>query len=243
MSFSAAQSLPQANPARPTISTPATLPPVGYLQFETGALAAWHSGEFSSRLGINEVAKIAVTSRVELFIAGEPLVHSRSFGSTSNDISDAAAGAQFVLHHSERWRPTIAASYAHHIYTGSAPDLDIGTPENAGLILFSGDPGKFHYDFNIYLNDVKSGATHKAQIGQSISVTHPLRGPWSLTGELWHLTQPLQSGRAAGTLWAFGYTPRPNLVFDFGFDRGLTSTSTRWQAFAGFTYLLPHRLW
>ena len=30
---------PVANPARPTVSTPATLTPVGYLQFETGILA------------------------------------------------------------------------------------------------------------------------------------------------------------------------------------------------------------
>jgi hypothetical protein len=31
---------PDANPARPTVSTPATLTPVGYLQFENGVLYA-----------------------------------------------------------------------------------------------------------------------------------------------------------------------------------------------------------
>ena len=36
---------------------------------------------------------------------------------------------------------------------------------------------------------------------------------------------------------------RNNLVFDAGFNRGLTKSSTRWEAFVGFTYLLPHRLW
>jgi hypothetical protein len=36
---------------------------------------------------------------------------------------------------------------------------------------------------------------------------------------------------------------RKNLVVDGGFDHGLTRTSTRWEAFVGFTYLLPHRLW
>jgi hypothetical protein len=45
-----------------------------------------------------------------------------------------------------------------------------------------------------------------------------------------------------GTLWSVGYAPRRTLVFDAGFDRGLTGTSTRWEVFAGFTYLLPHRL-
>ena len=51
---------PEANPGRPTVSTPATLTPKGYLQFETGALRADHSPEFSSRFGFNEVIKFAV---------------------------------------------------------------------------------------------------------------------------------------------------------------------------------------
>src|SRR5438067_11593506 len=38
---------PVANPARPTVSNPATLTPVGYLQFESGILSATHSSEFS----------------------------------------------------------------------------------------------------------------------------------------------------------------------------------------------------
>jgi hypothetical protein len=57
---------PEANPARPTVSTPATLTPVGYLQFENGGLYATDSPEFSTRLGINEVTKLTLDSRVEL---------------------------------------------------------------------------------------------------------------------------------------------------------------------------------
>jgi hypothetical protein len=58
----------EANPGRPTVSTPATLTPVGYLQFETGALAATHSPEFSSKYGLNEVLKLSVAPRVELVV-------------------------------------------------------------------------------------------------------------------------------------------------------------------------------
>jgi hypothetical protein len=46
-----------------------------------------------------------------------------------------------------------------------------------------------------------------------------------------------------GNLWAISYPVRKNLVVDAGLNRGLTSTSTQWEGFAGFTYLLPHRLW
>ena len=55
---------PEANPARPTVSTPATLPPVGYIQFETGTLGAESSPEFSTRIGINNVTKLALTKRL-----------------------------------------------------------------------------------------------------------------------------------------------------------------------------------
>ena len=47
--------VPEANPARPTVSTPATLVPYGYLQFETGSLGATTSPEFGTRVGINQV--------------------------------------------------------------------------------------------------------------------------------------------------------------------------------------------
>jgi hypothetical protein len=60
---------------------------------------------------------------------------------------------------------------------------------------------------------------------------------------LWHFTQPLTGGDAVGNLWALSYSARRSLVFDAGFDHGLTSSSTQWEGFAGFTYLLPHRLW
>jgi hypothetical protein len=32
------------------------------------------------------------------------------------------------------------------------------------------------------------------------------------------------------------------VVLDAGFNRGLTSTSTRWEVFFGFTYLIPRKL-
>jgi hypothetical protein len=41
-----------ANPDRPTLSTPAALTPAGYLQFESGSLGATTSPEFGTRIGI-----------------------------------------------------------------------------------------------------------------------------------------------------------------------------------------------
>jgi len=99
----------------------------------------------------------------------------------------------------------------------------------------------FHYDTNFLFNEV-TNATRKAQFGQTLSISHGIGGKFGLAGELWHFTQPFLHGNAVGNLWAVNYNARKNLVFDGGFNRGLTSTSTRWEVFAGFTYLLPHKL-
>src|SRR6266852_4336311 len=78
---------PEANPGRPTVSTPATLTPVGYFQFETGVLGANHSPEFSSRFGLNEVIKFSVAPRLELIAAGEPIAHFTAGGTAANKIA------------------------------------------------------------------------------------------------------------------------------------------------------------
>jgi hypothetical protein len=193
----------EANPGRPTVSTPATLTPVGYLQFETGVLGASHSPEFSSRYGFNEVMKLSVTPRLEF----------------------------------------IAASYFRRVYDGEVPEVDFGSPRNSFLLLASADVKGFHYDANVIFNEQSQETVDRVQFSQTLSISHPIVGKLSLSGEIWHFTQPFLRGHAVGNLWAVSYAARKTLVFDAGFNRGLTSTSTRWEAFVGFTYLFPHRLW
>jgi len=240
---SATDDEPDANPGRPTVSTPATLTPVGYLQFETGVLGANHSGEFSSRTGLSEVIKLSVAPRLELLTSTEPVVHSRSQGITANGSAEVFLGAQAVLSTGEGAKPTVAVSYFRRAYDGGAPELDFGSPKNSVLLLASADVKGFHYDANAMFNELVQGPVRRAQFGQSLSISHPLKGKFSLSGEIWHFTQPFLRGNAVGNLWAVSYAARKTLVFDGGFNHGLTGTSTRWEAFVGFTYLLPHRLW
>jgi hypothetical protein len=193
---------PVANPARPTVSTPATLTPVGYFQFETGILSAWHSPEFSSQTNLNEVAKISVSRWLELLAATEPIAHSRIAEHSSNAAGGLALGFQTVLHHGESANPTIAVSYFHQVYGGNAPDLDIGSARNSVLLLASADVKGFHYDTNASLNEVVESAIHRAQFGQTLSISHPLAKNFGISGEIWHFTQPFLLGNAVGNLWA-----------------------------------------
>ena len=233
---------PVANPARPTVSTPATLTPVGYLQFETGSLGATDSPGLDSQFSFNEVIKYSPARWLEILASSEPFAHSSERGQSANAPGDVDLGAQVVVHHGEGANPTLALSYFARAYAGQAPDLDIASYKNSALLLVSGDVKGFHYDTNYVFNELVDGSVRRAAFGQTLSVSHPLRGAFGLSGEIWHFTQPFLRGNAVGNLWAVNYNPSKVLVFDCGFQHGLTSTSTGWEAFLGFTYLLPRRL-
>jgi hypothetical protein len=89
--------VPEANPARPTVSTPATLTPVSYLQFEDGGLYAPDSSEVAKRPGINQVSKLTLDQRVELLTLFEPFTHSTGAEVSGNRPGEVFAGGQYGL--------------------------------------------------------------------------------------------------------------------------------------------------
>jgi hypothetical protein len=238
----AADETPACNPARPTIATPATLTPVGYLQFENGGLYASGSGEFDTQSSVNQVTKLAVNPRLQLLLLSEPFAHSKVAEVNSSDSGGVSAGAQVVLSPGDGQRPTISASYTRLLYSGTAPDIDIGTAKNGMTLLISTDFAGFHFDINGFASEQTKAALRRVQFGQTISIAHPA-GKVSIGAELWHFSQPLIRGNAVGNLWCVSYSLKKNLVADAGINRGITGTSTQWEGFAGITYLLPHRLW
>ena len=235
-------SVPEANPGRPTVSTPATLTPVGYLQFENGTLFAEDSTEFSHRLGVNQVTKLTLFPRLELLLQSEPLVISQTQTHTAVHEGEVFAGAQGVVIPGGESRPTLSVSYVRRLHASIAPELDVGTFRQSGTLLVSEDLRRFHVDANGILTEQIQGKVHRAQFGQTLSISRRL-GKFTFSGEIWHFSQPFESSNTVGNLWAVSYALRKNLVIDAGFNHGLTKTSTRWETFAGFTYLLPHRLW
>jgi hypothetical protein len=233
---------PAANAGRPTVSTPATLTPVGYLQFETGYLYATQSPELSSQSSFNEVAKLSVARRLQLLVGSEPFARSVVADQPSDAAGGISLGAQGVVYPGEGVRPTVALSYFRQIYGGNTPDLDVGSALNSSLLLISADVKGFHYDTNYLFNEVTQDAVHRIQFGQTLSISHSVARKFGVTGEMWRFSQPFLRANAIGNLWALNYNLNNHLVLDCGFNRGLTTTSTRWEVFTGFTYLLPHRI-
>ena len=187
--------------------------------------------------------KLSVASRLELIASSEPLVQYTAVGTSANGTAELFLGTQAIVSRGEGSKPTIAASYFRRVYDGGVPELDFGSPRNSFLLLASADVKGFHYDANALVNEQTQETVHRVQFGQTLSISHRVIGKFSISGEIWHFTQPFLRSHAVGNLWAVSYAARKTLVFDMGFNRGLTSTSTHWEAFVGFTYLLPHRLW
>src|SRR5215472_14165865 len=175
----------EANPGRPTVSTPATLTPVGYLQFETGTLGAEKSGEFSNRTGNQAALKLSLSRRFELILQTEPMVLSDLGNRNDSEPGEVFAGLQTVVHHGEGSNPTIAVSYIRRLYASPAPELDIGTNRQSGLLLVSFDLRKFHVDTNAIVTEQidDRGVVHRAQFGQTLSISHPVFHRLALSGE------------------------------------------------------------
>ena len=134
-------------------------------------------------------------------------------------------------------------SYFRRVYDGGAPEFDFGSPTNSFLVLASVDVKGFHYDANAFVTKMVQEPIHRPQFGQSLTISRPVPKKFTLSGEICHFTQPFLRSNTVGNLWAVSYAAGKTFVFDVGFTRGLTGASTRWEAFVGFTYLLPHRLW
>ncbi len=224
------------------MSTPATLTPIGYLQFENGGIYAARSPEFDTRFSLTQVTKLTVAPRLQFLALTEPLVASRVVEDKEQQPGEVFAGVQAVALAGSGHRPTVAVSYIRRLYESPAPELDLGTFRQSALVLVSEDFLGFHMDLNGIVNEQAGTRPRRAQFAQTLSISHPI-GKFTISGELWHFSQPLTNGNAVGNLWAASYPLRKNLVVDAGFDHGFTSTSTHWEGFAGFTYVLPHRLW
>jgi len=193
-------------------------------------------------VGINQVTKLTVLPRLELFVQTEPYIHSRFAKDKEIHPGEVFVGAQAVVLPAQGAMPTVAVSYTRRLYESPAPELDMGTNRQSGILLLSNDVAGFHYDSNFIVTEQTQSGVRRAQHAQTLTVSHPLK-KFTVSGEIWHFTQPYLKSYAVGNLWALSYELRGNLVLDGGFDRGLTATSTHWEEFVGFTYLLPHRLW
>jgi len=205
----ALQPPPAANPARPTLSVPAQLPPTGYLQFEQGFNRAATSPGTLAQSAINQTTKLALTSRLLVEFLSQPYTFNTvpvgAGQQSTGNVGDLDAGVQAVVLASKGARPTLDVGYVGRVHTGTAANLDIGEFAQSVVLYFSGDlPHGVHYDSDYQFNQQQSAensavptthAVSRAQYVQTLALSRPVLAKATggrLTGyvELQHATQP-----------------------------------------------------
>jgi hypothetical protein len=197
-------------------------------------LFAEDSTEFSNRLGIGQVTKLSVLPRLELFLQSEPLVISQSKDQTAVHEGEVFVGAQSVLFVGHESRPTVSISYVRRVHISAALELDVGTFRQSTSILLSEDLHGFHFDTNGIFTEQIQGDVRRAQFGQTLSISHSL-GKFTVSGEVWHFSQPFEKGNTVGNLWAVSRALRKNLVGSLPdmCIRQMMLCSRRWSRWVG----------
>ena len=188
------------------------------------------------------MVKLSVVPRLELIFQVEPFVHSEVATDIRSRSGDVVVGVQGVLVPGKGKTPTISLNYFRNIHASPAPDVDMGSSRQSGTLLVSDDLWGFHADVNAVISEQTEAKVRRLQHGQTLSISHRVR-KFTISEEIWHFSQPLLNSNAVGNVWAVAYTVRNNLVLDVGLDHGLSRTSTQWETFLGFTYLIPQRIW
>ena len=88
------------------------------------------------------------------------------------------------------------------------------------------------------LNEIVEGTVRRAQFAQTLSISHPFK-KLTISGEIWHFSQPFPHGDAIGNLWAVSYPVRKNLVVDGGFNRGLPGLPQNGNSLPGLRTYCP----
>lgn len=142
---------PEANHGRPAVSIPATLTPVGYLQFENGRFYAETSPEFHNAIWINQVIKFMVASHLQLLVHRRHLLMQVELPAMlSQAVSQARSSPDFRQSYclGRGHKPAVSLSYIRRLYASPAPEIYIGTFRNSTLTLLSNVVGGFHFDIN-----------------------------------------------------------------------------------------------
>lgn len=116
--------------------------------------------------------------------------------------------------------------------------LGSGYVDHEFTFLASKDLVTFHFDFNasqFLIGRSLGGFDQNRQF--NLAFSHVIYGKLEFNGEIYGSTELNETQPGFGSsLWALGYTVRPRLVIDGGFEAGLTAGGPREHAFGGATY-------
>ncbi len=233
-----AEEAPGVVPYRPTVSTPADLPPAGYPQVEAGYLTTRGGGNVRND-SVPLTFVLAWSSQWGLLIDAGAYERERGFDGTT---AQSAGDTSVLLKYKLPIREDLALGWQFGPTLPTArPPIGSGKTDWNLTAIASADFGDLHVDAN--LGAVRVGAIADDQ--GRIAANWSLAGSYPLND---HLTAAIEasgneqrgSSAASSALAALSYNVSRTLVFDVALSAGLSRSAPNWQFTTGFSLLLGH---
>lgn len=231
-----------ANPNRPTVSNPAHVTQYGVLELEYGLDRMWPEPGVH-QISASGLLKFGLFCDIELRWNTTSFFSQTDATGTHSTFGDNWFGTEVRLHRQTSWLPTMALSYSLKIPSASTDDgLGTGRLDHSFTFGASETIAHFNFDFNFtqfVIGQPSAGSDRYQQM--ALAVSHAIYKRVQFAGEFYGQTDLNSSTPGFGSsLWALTYSISPRLVFDGGFEAGMTSGGPHRHAFGGITYSIAN---
>lgn len=225
------------NPNRPTFATPARTTQAGVLELEAGLQRSlFRDGSRSDFEAL--LFKLGQSARFEWRLGWNGyLIQTAPDGSRAQGFSDPALGFQWHPLDQDRLGFDGALGFFHKFAAANAAQgLGSGRADDTLVLLASKDLGALHVDVNLLRGWIgQVDGTRAAQVSGTASASWPVTGSWGMGMEVYTVGPLPGATRDTAFLAYASYQLSSRVVFDAGFDRGLTRAAPRWDLFCGVT--------
>ncbi|HTL97781.1 MAG TPA: hypothetical protein VL181_03150 [Holophagaceae bacterium] len=225
------------NPNRPTFATPARTTEAGVLELEAGLQRSLYKdggrSDFEPFL-----LKLGQGSRFEWRLSWNGfLTETAPDGSRVQGFGDPSFGFQWHPLDQDKLGFDGAFGFSHKFATANAAQgLGSGRADDTLTLLASKDLGPIHVDVNYLHGWIGEPAGGRAgQDSGTVSASWLLSGPWGMGAEVYTIGSLPGVARDTALLTYASYQVSSRVVFDAGFDHGLSDGAPRWNLFCGVT--------
>lgn len=225
------------NPNRPTFATPARTTQEGVLELEAGLQRSlFRDGSRSDFEPF--LLKLGQHPRFEWRLGWNGyLTQTAPDGSHAQGFSDPSLGFQWHPLDQDALGFDGALGCFHKFATADASrGLGTGRADDTLVLLASKDLGPIHVDVNLLRGWIGQPEGGRAgQTSATLSASWQVAGPWGMGAELYTVGPTPAAARDSAFLAYASWQPVSRVVFDAGFDHGLSSGAPRWNLFCGVT--------
>ncbi len=236
----AADDQPSVTPYRPSVSTPAALSAVGWLELEAGVQYA-RAGGSERRDSLPYTLKLAFTPDWGVRVGGDAWV--RQTDEVGQRLSGSGDGSvvlkrRFAINDASAFGLEAGATLpvGRHGISSEKSDYSLNIIYSADL---GANWGNWHTDLNLVstrIGAVDIGVS-RAQTLWAASLSKSLDAQWGIVGEL-SGTHQHGAGASSEALFAASYNISKSLALDAGVARSIRAGVSDRSVFAGFTVLL-----